>query len=156
VARQRHDDHLVGFEHVFANSELSQIADGVTVKVTPPVVLMLLKLVAYMDDPARRAKDLEDIRGLLSSYESGNNERIFSDEVLAANVDFNLVPAFLLGSDLRRLSNGEEAAVVAAFLRTMDEKPPAWMAFVRARSLGDTPEEDARAQLEAFRQGFGN
>jgi predicted nucleotidyltransferase len=47
------------------------------IKVIPPVVLMLLKVVAFMDDPARRAKDLEDIRGLLHSYESDNQERIF-------------------------------------------------------------------------------
>jgi hypothetical protein len=62
----------------------------------------------------------------------------------------------LIGGDLRGLSNQEEAAVITTFFEAMDEKPPLWMAFVRARSIGDTPEEDARAQLAAFRQGFGH
>jgi len=106
---------LVGFEHVFAESKAAQIAAGLTLKVTPAVILMPLKIVSFMDDPARRAKDLEDIRGLLSNYESGNNERIYSDEVIHANLDFNLVPAFLIGGDLRRLSSQEEIAVVATF-----------------------------------------
>lgn len=147
---------LVGFEHVFSDSKPTQIAEGLTLKVIPAVVLMLLKIVSFMDDPARRAKDMEVIRGLLSNYESGNNERIFSDEVIATNLDFNFVPAFLLGADLRRLSNQEETAVVTTFLQAMDEKPPLWMAFVRAHSIGDTPEEDAHAQLEAFRKGFAH
>jgi hypothetical protein len=36
----------------------------------------------------------------------------------------------------------------------LDENNPAWMSFVRARSVGDHVEEDARAQLDTFRQGF--
>jgi hypothetical protein len=46
-------------------------------KVIPSITLMLLKIVAYMDDPQRRAKDLEDIRGLLVEYEA-DSERVFS------------------------------------------------------------------------------
>jgi hypothetical protein len=36
----------------------------------------------------------------------------------------------------------------------MNEASPAWMAFVRARGFGDHVEEDARAQIDTFRQGF--
>jgi predicted nucleotidyltransferase len=69
---------------------------------------MLLKIVAYMDDPQRRAKDLEDIRGLLVEYEA-DSERIFSDVVLEAGLeDVGLAPAFLIGLDLRALCNDEE------------------------------------------------
>jgi predicted nucleotidyltransferase len=39
---------------------------------------MLLKIVAFMDDQQRRAKDLSDIRGLLVQYEA-DRDRIFSD-----------------------------------------------------------------------------
>jgi predicted nucleotidyltransferase len=40
--------------------------------------LMLLKIVAFMDDQQRRVKDLDDIRGLLVQYEA-DSERLFSD-----------------------------------------------------------------------------
>lgn len=146
---------LVGFKHVFSKSEPTEVAKDLTLKVIPPVVLMLLKVVAFMDDPGRRAKDLEDIRGLLHSYESNNQERIFSDEVIEANLeDYNLAPALLLGSDLQHLSDEEETAVVNEFLQALEEKPPRWMAFVRARGMGDSLEEDARAQIETFKSGF--
>jgi len=56
---------LVGFEHVFATAQPVQLAPGLTLKVISSTTLMLLKIVAFMDDPQRRTKDLDDIRGLL-------------------------------------------------------------------------------------------
>jgi len=146
---------LVGFEHAFTASQPAEVAPGLVLDVTPPVVLMLLKIVAYMDDPKRRTKDLSDIRELLLNYEATNKERLFSEPVIDANLeDFSLVPAFLLGGDLRKLCNQEEITLVTTFLRAMEEKQPLWAAFVRSRPLGDTPEDDAHAQLGAFRRGF--
>ncbi|MGA8440380.1 MAG: hypothetical protein WB762_29640 [Candidatus Sulfotelmatobacter sp.] len=82
-------------------------------------------------------------------------KRLFSDVVIEAGLaDFGLAPAFLLGADLRALCSTEEAEIVNAFLAAMNEDNPAWMSFVRARGVGDHVEEDARAQLDAFREGF--
>ncbi|MGA3092771.1 MAG: nucleotidyl transferase AbiEii/AbiGii toxin family protein [Terriglobales bacterium] len=145
---------LVGFEHVFMDAQPVEFSPDLTLKVISPTTLMLLKIVAFVDDPQRRVKDLDDIRGLLTLYE-GNSERLFSDVVLdAALADFGLAPAFLLGIDLKALCSPEEAAIVNAFLAAMNENNPAWMSFVRARGVGDHVEEDARAQLDAFRKGF--
>jgi predicted nucleotidyltransferase len=122
--------------------------------VISPTTLMLLKIVAFMDDPQRRVKDLDDICGLLTQYEA-DSERLFSDVVIDAGLaDFGLAPAFLLGIDLKVLCTPEEAAIVNAFLAAMNENNRAWMSFVRARGTGDHVEEDARAQLDAFRKGF--
>lgn len=107
-----------------------------------------------MDDQHRRAKDLEDIRGLLVEYEA-DSERVFSDIVLDADLeDYGLAPAFLMGLDLRALCNDEEAQIVHSFLEAMTEDSPTWMTFVRARGVGDHVEEDARKQLDTFRRGF--
>jgi predicted nucleotidyltransferase len=145
---------LVGFDHVFATAQPVQLAPDLTLKVISSTALMLLKIVAFMDDPQRRAKDLDDIRGLLVQYE-GDSDRVFSDVVLdAALQDYGLATAFLLGLDLRALCTNEEVAIVHAFLDAMDEDNPAWMSFVRARGVGDHVEEDARAQLDTFRRGF--
>jgi hypothetical protein len=72
----------------------------------------------------------------------------------AGLADFGLVPAFLLGIDLKALCTPEEASILNAFLAAMNENNPAWMSFVRARGVGDSVEEDVRAQLDAFRKGF--
>lgn len=145
---------LVGFDHVFETAQPVPFAADLTLKVISSTTLMLLKIVAYMDDQQRRAKDLEDIRGLLAEYEA-DSERVFSDIVIDAELeDYGLAPAFLMGLDLRALCNDEEVQIVHSFLGTMNEDNPNWMTFVRARGVGDHVEEDARKQLEAFRRGF--
>lgn len=145
---------LIGFDHVFATAQPVPFAPDLTLRVIPSTTLMLLKIVAYMDDQQRRAKDLEDIRGLLVEYEA-DSERVFSDIVLDADLeDYALAPAFLLGLDLRALCNDEEVQIVQSFLEAMTENNPTWMTFVRARGVGDHIEEDARKQLGTFRRGF--
>jgi predicted nucleotidyltransferase len=87
-------------------------------------------------------------------YEA-DSKRIFSDVVIdAALQDYGLAPAFLMGLDLRALCADDEVQIVHAFLEAMNEANPAWMTFVRARGVGDHVEEDARAQIDTFRQGF--
>jgi predicted nucleotidyltransferase len=148
---------LVGFEHVFTSAETVQFTPDLKLKVISSTALMLLKIVAFMDDPQRRVKDLDDIRGLLSEYEA-DSERLFSDIVIDATLeDYGLAPAFLLGFDLRALCTDEEAQIVHAFVASMNnEDNPAWMSFVRARGVGHHVEEDARVQLAAFQQGFSH
>jgi predicted nucleotidyltransferase len=147
---------LVGFEHVFSSAQPVEFSPDLTLKVISSTALMLLKIVAFMDDPQRRVKDLDDIRGLLTRYEA-DSERLFSDVVIDAGLaDFGLATAFLLGIDLRGLCTPEEAEIVKDFLAAMDEDNPAWMSFVRARGVGDHVEEDARSQLGAFHQGFSH
>jgi predicted nucleotidyltransferase len=124
--------------------------------VVPPVVLMLLKIVAFLDDQTRRAKDLSDIRSLMSRYEA-DSDRLFSDEVLDAELsDFSLANAYLLGLDLRYICDEEEVEVVRTFLSTVsDDTKPAWLGFVRAAPRpGERSEEVAQLQLNAFRKGF--
>jgi predicted nucleotidyltransferase len=90
---------LLGCCACFTNTQPVEFAPDLRLKVISSTALMLLKIVAFMDDPQRRVKDLDDIRGLLTQYEA-DSERVFSDVVIdAGRADFGLVPAFLLGID---------------------------------------------------------
>jgi predicted nucleotidyltransferase len=60
--------NLVGFEHVFTDAQPVDFSPELTLNVISSPALMLLKIVAFMDDPQRRVKDLDDIRGLLTQY----------------------------------------------------------------------------------------
>ena len=146
---------LVGFEHVF-KSAIDMPALGTDSKVVPPVVLALLKVVAFMDDPQGREKGLSDIRELLTLYEA-DTDRVFSDEVFAAELgDVSLASAFLLGLDLKLLVSERERLLVEKFLGLIsDEAKREFSAFVRAASLFSARDEDtARKQLAAFSAGF--
>ena len=116
---------LVGFDHVFTTAQPVPFAPDLTLKVISSTALMLLNIVAFMDNQQRRVKDLDDIRGLLVQYEA-DSERLFSDVVIdAALQDCGLAPAFLMGLDLRGLGAEDEVVVVHAFLEVMDEANPA-------------------------------
>ena len=123
---------LVGFDHVFSDAQTFTLAEGLTVRVIPPVVLMLLKIVAFMDDHHRRQKDLSDIRALMSRYEA-DSDRLFSETAAHEGLDFSLANSFLLGADMNGICSEEERDVVRRFVAELrDESKPAWMAFVKA------------------------
>lgn len=111
---------LTGFEHVFKDAAVVDVAENFTVKVIPLTVLMLLKIVAYLENPYRRPKDGRHIAILLESYAS--RDRRFGDEVVHAGISFAHAGAFLLGLDLRALCDEREAAAVRNFIRMSEEK----------------------------------
>src|SRR5215475_5090782 len=115
---------LVGFDHVFATAQPFPFAPDLTLKVISSTTLMLLKIVAFMDDQQRRIKDLDDIRGLLVQYEA-DSDRVFSDIVFDAGLaDFGLATAFLIGIDLRALCTDDEVQVVRAFFEGNERRQP--------------------------------
>jgi predicted nucleotidyltransferase len=86
-----------------------------TLGVIPPVVLALLKMVAYLDDTHRHEKDLHDIRDVFRLYATDTDGE-FSDEVFEANLpDVSLAPVFLLGVDLRSICSPDELTLVGKF-----------------------------------------
>jgi predicted nucleotidyltransferase len=139
---------LTGFEHVFPNALDTPLANGARIRVMPPIVTVLLKIIAYTEDPYRRAKDLDDIRPVLGRYES-ESDRLFSDTVFDAELpDFSVANAFLLGLDLRSLATKEDATYIRRFLAcflSRDEEKFEQDDFA-ARTL--------RSQLLTFERGF--
>lgn len=139
---------LAGFEHVFTNAEDMPLANGSHIRVTPPIVTVLLKIIAYTEDPYRHAKDLDDIRLVLGRYET-ESDRLFSDAVFDAELpDSSMANAFLVGLDLRGLATNKDAAYIERFL-----------AHFLARNEDDIDQDDfkaetLRSQLRAFRRGF--
>lgn len=107
---------LAGFDHVFASPIEMGLSTGTRVHVAPIIVTTLLKMIAYIEDPFRRAKDLPDIRLVLRRYEA-ESDWLFSDEVFDAGLpDFEMANAFLLGRDLHALATAKDATYVAKFL----------------------------------------
>jgi len=144
---------LVGFEHVFARAIPFSFAEGVQYRVAPPIVIALLKIIAFMDDPHRREKDLNHLAEILGRYED-ESDRIFCDEVYAAELDdIEYANAFLLGMDIATIAMADELEIVEEFL---DSKG------ISDEELDDLVPDDMRQraelrfqrQLRAFRKGL--
>ena len=141
--------NLVGFDHVFAYAVSVEFAKDTMFLVAPPSVVALLKIVAHLDDPHRRAKDLLDLKILLGCYQT-NTDRIFCDEVFDAELeDIEYASAFLLGLDIGKFATQEDLAVVRAFTKRyrtaeLDHLDPA----------DDRAELQFQRQIRAFEQGL--
>ena len=141
---------LAGFDQVFANAVDMELLAGTRVRVAPPIVTTLLKIIAYVEDPHRRAKDLQDIRLVLGRYEAASN-RLFSDEVFDAGLpDFEMANAFLLGRDLRALATTEDSTYVEKFLDRLLSLEEGAGAYE-----DDFTAEVFRHQIRGLRKGFG-
>ena len=141
---------LAGFEHVFANATGVHLAGGLAIRVAPPVVTALLKIIAYVEDPYRRAKDLQDIRVVLGHYEE-ESDRLFSDAVFDAQLpDFEFANAFLLGLDMRKFATTDDARFIGRFLgRFLSREEEG-----RFDGEADSGMETLRAQVDGFKKGF--
>lgn len=146
---------LAGFDYAFEHAVEIEVAPDVRAKVIPPTVLFLLKVVSFLDDAHRRAKDLEDIHGLLRFYER-DSERIFSNAVFDAELsDIEFVPAFLLGTDSAQLCGPREQTLIERFLeRSSDPSSTEFGKLLRYEGLVEPPEERLKARLDALRQGM--
>ena len=138
---------LVGFDHVFARAVSVEFAPGVHFEVAPLPVIAILKIVAHLDDPYRRAKDLDDLKVLMKKYEA-NSDRIFSDEVFAAELeDIDQASAFLLGLDVGRIMAPDELSVVRKFAaRYRDDD---------SGELDDWAQAQFQLHLRGFERGIG-
>ena len=152
-----HRMNVVGLAHAFDHSVDVNVGDQIRVKVASLPVLALLKMVSYLDRPAERRHDLEDLGFLLEEAISADDERRWSDEILAAQLAFEVTSAFILGQEIGRFSRDLERALVAEFVAcaranrfaTLSElarlAPRAWR----------KDEDTALALLEALAAGAG-
>ncbi|OGC00949.1 MAG: hypothetical protein A3G35_15785 [candidate division NC10 bacterium RIFCSPLOWO2_12_FULL_66_18] len=149
---------LVGFRLAFEHGVPVPVAPDLNVKIAPTPVVLLLKMVAYLDRPGERERDLEDIGYILEEFVGGAAPGRFSDEVLERGVAYEEVSPFLLGRKVTAIVNHAEREVVLRFLAAIeDENNPTGAQMLMARlsppSWRRDPAEPLR-RLEAFKQGF--
>jgi predicted nucleotidyltransferase len=144
---------LAGFDHVFSDSITCDLAPGLRIKVVPLPVLALLKILAFMDNPRARQKDIEDFVEILKRYEQ-DGERRFSEVVFDARVSFEDAGALLLGRDVAHLCTPDEARVVENFIsQARNDDRPAFAAPGPFRE-DDSGQAGFEQTFEVFRMGF--
>lgn len=143
--------NITGFELGFEHNELVPVTDTLSVPVPSAPVIALLKMCAWLDRPSDRKKDLEDVAHLLELYVEDTDDRRFTDEMAERDLSFDKQSPFLLGHDLRQISETKHRALVADFLAAVS--PSTLAALGPAGWYNNEPR--AKQALEAFRRGFG-
>ena len=145
--------NLAGVDLAFDLAESRSVVDGGDVLVAPPPVVVLLKMASYLDRPADREHDLEDIAYLLDGYVDDDSERRFEE---APTHDFDLAPAYLLGRDLASVAEREaHRRIVEGFMNRVGDADDFPHALMRARAPRPwQADERFAALLGAFRAGL--
>jgi predicted nucleotidyltransferase len=156
--RSGHRMSLLGFRLAFERAVPVHITADVIVRVAPVPVVVVLKMVAYMDRPGERLRDLEDIGYILEGFVGPDGKERYSDIVFERGLTYDEVSPFLLGQEISAIVNAPEREAVQRFLGVVeDERDPrgtqAQMVRLGPASWHRDPEHLIR-RLNAFKQGF--
>ena len=147
--------NLTGFRHVFARALPLEVEAGLQIHVAPLPVIVLLKMVAWLDRPAERERDLEDLAHVFDEFAEPQDEAFYGPEVIAQQISVEYVSAYLLGRELGLLVDAEERALAERFIGKLlaDEATRSLMARLGPRGWNGNAEELA-PRLELFLRGF--
>lgn len=145
---------LTGLDLALKHATPLVLDNGHALRVAPLPVIVLLKMVSFLDRPRERRRDLADIAWTMHGYVGELDERRFEPRFNDLGVTYDETPAFLLGEDLRTILSSAQLQLVHAFLAQVEGRhaddfaasgPPTWN-----RSAAQ-----ALRQLAAFRRGLG-
>ena len=149
---------VAGYSETFASAVLVELEPGFAVRVASLAGLAILKLIAWMDRGAGDPRDAIDLATLLRQYgTAGNEDRLYGAEIgvlEAANYDFDLAGARLLGMDAGRTAASPTYAQILALL----DDPACMDRLVLHVAQGLRTAQDVLAEagqmLAQFRAGF--
>ena len=146
-----HEMNLTGIRHAFAAAPVA-LAPGLHLPVAPVHVIALLKIVAYLDRPVEREKDLSDVAHIFYEYPAIDDDRFFEDDILQLGLIEQEARPFILGREVAAIVDGDERAIVEAFCRRVLDDGPDGARWVRNGPWLHT-EETAMERLERFLEG---
>jgi predicted nucleotidyltransferase len=99
------------------------ITETLSVHIATEPAFALLKIVAYMDRPGARSKDLGDLVDTFARYEEeGRRFELFDVSVDGLPVQFEEAGAYLLGADVAALAAPKTRGVIQEFLTGLTDE----------------------------------
>jgi predicted nucleotidyltransferase len=142
---------LLGFDLALAHTVLVPVLDvEVEVAVLPAIVV--LKMLAWLDRPHDRRKDLGDLALVLDQALDDFDERRWEAPLVTIAVDDQ--SAFFVGRSVREIASANHLTAVGQFLAHI--AVGSWAAVFGAGGRHDAadPEATAKRRLAAFRRGL--
>ncbi len=144
---------LLGMRLAFERCVGFPVGPDLTVKVIPLHVAAVLKIVAYLDRPASRQKDLVDLAHVMHGYVAADSDRRFSDDL----IEFDDVAPYLLGRDVGAAVNAAERGRVSGFVARVLDPAQGTPLLARLAIRGPLAWRDPDAVLQrlvAFQRGL--
>jgi predicted nucleotidyltransferase len=151
--------NLLGFDLAFEHAtEVALVGTAETIRVASLATIVVLKMVAWLDRPAERTKDLGDLASILEQALSKDDAcRWDSDHpVRASQIPFDLQSSYFAGMTVGEVARDPHAEQVERFLTKLlaDDDTYAAAQMAREAAYGWDGEERVRAMLGAFQPGF--
>lgn len=148
---------LLGMRQAFEHAVTLRIAADLEVRVAPIRVISILKMIAYLDRPEARAKDLGDLAHITYGYLGDDSGRRFSIEEPDDLTEYDDVAPYLLGRDVGAVVNPEEHLRISEFVTTVDDESRGPRLLARMSILGPPVWRDpdtVLGRIRAFRRGM--
>jgi predicted nucleotidyltransferase len=150
---------LVGFDLALRHTTRVHLpVDGVDVELATLAVLVVLKIVAWLDRPHERTKDLGDLALILDQALDGDDDRRWDAEhpVFQSGLEHEDQGAFFVGLEVASIAEHQHRTLIDVFLaRVSDPDGEAFSTMLRAaRYGGDAPEDCLTRRLAAFGRGL--
>jgi predicted nucleotidyltransferase len=133
----------------------SEVAPGLSIAVASVPVIAILKMTSYLDRPAARTKDLQDLAYILNEYPTNEDDRLYGDDIFANGLDDRQARAFVLGREIRDLVDHHDREIVHRFLETVrnGSASSTFAAHSPWRLCGDR-EHQVALRLDALQRGL--
>jgi predicted nucleotidyltransferase len=129
-----------------------------TVYVASLASLVVLKMVAWVERPFIRNKDLGDLAILLEQALAADDDRRWdrAHPLGAAQLEYDQQSPFFVGLSVADIAQRAHRMCVETFLERISNEQHAWHAVMarEARYVGDDTEERVARALAAFESGF--
>jgi len=145
-----HSMTVIGFDLAFEHQSLVGIGDGVQVAVADLPAVIILKMIAYLDRPPQRLRDVQDILAVLRWHEDGAGDRLFEERVVRLDLPVDEAAALLVGSDVAEVADGRCTPKIREFMDVVDEGQ-----LDLAAVMCGMKSDAARGLWEAMRSGLG-
>lgn len=142
--------NLAGFDLALRHRHTIAIGDGIEVGIATVPTIVVLKVAAFLDRPAERDRDLEDLAMLFEQYLDEVDDRRFEPPLV--ELDFESHVPFALGLDVAAIAEVSHQVLVDRFLGRITDPDDAWATQLqRAAPRRLVPIE---TQMAAFGAGF--
>ncbi len=151
---------LVGFRMAFATAMAVPLDERRLVRIASLPALTLMKMVAFLERPYQRDRDLSDIAYILEEHLAEDAAERWSDEVVELNLDFEDVGAFILGRRVAKTADAAESREAVRFVDRVLEPGSGYHLAGRISTLGpqswrDDPDTVIR-RFEVLKRGLSS
>jgi predicted nucleotidyltransferase len=149
----------LGLAEAFDSAVERPITEALSVHVATEAAFTLLKVVAYMDRPTARSKDLGDLIDAFARYEEEGDRRfeLFDVSVDGAPLQFEESGAYLLGTDVAALAAPKTRGVIEEFFAGLTDeysRPIGQVLTEEKRTGSDERRAEVWRLFRVFREGF--